>query len=213
MPMTGQWTGIDFLLMFIMWAVMMIAMMLPSVSPLILMFATINRKRKAQAVPYVPALFFIAGYFIVWTAFSLVATGLQWGLQYLSLLSPMMITTNKWIGGSILLLAGIFQFSRLKHACLTHCRSPLDFIMHHWKDGKKGAVQMGIEHGWYCLGCCWILMLLLFATGIMNLFWIAAIALFVLIEKILPSRVLLFSRFAGLVLIADALWIFITAFY
>ncbi len=207
MPMTGTWTSVDFLLMLLMWTVMMVAMMLPSVAPLILLFASVNRKRKEQHTPYVSTIFFTAGYFFVWTAFSLGATFLQWLLQYLSLLSPLMITSNKWIGGSILLLAGLFQFSNFKYKCLSHCRSPLEFIMHHWKEGKKGAFNMGVAHGWYCLGCCWILMLVLFATGIMNLFWVAAIALFVLIEKMVPRYYLQISRIAGIILIADALWL------
>lgn len=186
MPMTPEWTYIDFSLLFLMWLVMMIAMMTPSVSPLILIFAKINRQRKQQERPFVNAAYLIAGYFLVWAAFSLVATALQWLLQQMSLLNPDMKTTNKILGSIILIATGIFQFTPLKQSCLAHCRSPLNFVLQHWKEGKQGALKMGIENGFYCLGCCWMLMLLLFVTGIMNLLWVSIIAIFVLMEKILP---------------------------
>jgi predicted metal-binding membrane protein len=200
MPMTPEWTIIDFILLFLMWLVMMIAMMTPSVSPLVLIFATINRQRKNQDRPFVNAAYLMAGYFLVWAAFSLVATTLQWVLQQISLLDPYMKTTSKILGGIILIATGIFQFTPLKQTCLTHCRSPLDFVLQHWKEGKQGALRMGIENGFYCLGCCWMLMALLFVTGIMNLLWVAIIALFVLVEKIL-SQIKWIPYFAGTVLI------------
>jgi predicted metal-binding membrane protein len=200
MPMTPVWTYVDFILLFLMWFVMMIAMMTPSVSPLILTFARINRQRKQQHHPFVNAAFLLAGYFLAWAAFSLVATALQWLLQQKSLLSPDMITTSKIFGGIVLIASGIFQFTPLKQACLGHCRSPLDFVLQHWKEGKQGALQMGIENGFYCLGCCWMLMVLLFVTGIMNLLWVSIIALFVLVEKIL-SQIKWISYAAGTLLI------------
>lgn len=200
MPMTPEWTYIDFTLLCFMWLVMMIAMMTPSVSPLVLVFATINRQRKQQNHPYVNAAFLMAGYFLVWAAFSIAATALQWSLQQISLLSPDMKTTSKIFGGIILVTTGIFQFTPLKQTCLAHCRSPLNFILQHWKEGKQGALRMGIENGFYCLGCCWLLMVLLFVTGIMNLLWVSIIALFVLIEKIL-TRIKWIPYFAGTVLI------------
>jgi len=200
MPMTPTWTYIDFILLFLMWLVMMIAMMTPSVSPLVLIFATINRQRKQQDHPFINAAFLMAGYFLVWTAFSLAATVLQWWLQQMSLLNPDMKTTSKILGSIILIAAGIFQFTPLKQACLTHCRTPLNFVLQHWKEGKHGALRMGIESGTYCLGCCWMLMVLLFVTGIMNLLWVSIIALFVLVEKIL-SQIKWIPYFAGTVLI------------
>lgn len=200
MPMTPEWTYIDFILLFLMWLVMMIAMMTPSVSPLILVFATINRQRKQQDRPFVNAAFLTAGYFLVWAAFSLAATALQWSLQQISLLSPDMKTTSKILGSVILITTGIFQFTPLKQTCLAHCRTPLNFVLQHWKEGKQGALRMGIENGFYCLGCCWMLMVLLFVTGIMNLLWVSIIALFVLFEKIL-SRVKWIPYLAGIVLI------------
>ena len=184
MPMTPEWTSTDFILLFLMWLVMMIAMMTPSVAPLILVFARVNRERKQHHHPFVSAGYLITGYFLVWAVFSLAATSLQWLLQQISLLNPEMKTTNKILGSIILITTGIFQFTPLKQTCLTYCRSPLNFVLLHWKEGKPGALRMGIENGFYCVGCCWMLMVLLFVAGIMNLLWVAIIALFVLIEKI-----------------------------
>ena len=200
MPMTSEWTYIDFILLFLMWLVMMIAMMTPSVSPLILVFAMINRKRKQQDHPFVKVACLMAGYFLVWATFSLAATALQWLLQQISLLSPDMKTTSKILGSVILITTGVFQFTPLKQTCLAHCRTPLNFVLQHWKEGKQGALRMGIENGFYCLGCCWLLMVLLFVTGIMNLLWVAIIALFVLVEKIL-SRLKWVPYMAGSILI------------
>jgi predicted metal-binding membrane protein len=201
MPMTPQWTRTDFALLFLMWFVMMIAMMTPSVTPLILIFAMVNRQRQQQQSPFVPAGYLLSGYFLVWAAFSLLATGLQWLLQQISLLNPEMETTSKISGAIILISAGAFQFTPLKHTCLNYCRTPLPFIHRNWQEGKVGALRMGAENGLYCLGCCWILMSLLFVSGIMNVLWIAMIALFVLIEKVLPAAKLI-SLAAGFVLIA-----------
>jgi predicted metal-binding membrane protein len=199
MPMSPAWTFVDFVLLFLMWFVMMIAMMTPSVSPLILIFAMVNRQKRQQDNPFVPTGYLIAGYFLVWAGFSLLATLLQWGLQNLSLLNPAMETTNKILGGFILIIAGIFQFTPLKQRCLGYCRTPIDFIHRNWKEGRRGALRMGIENGVYCLGCCWILMIILFVSGIMNLLWIALIALFVLMEKTISSKWV--SFIAGVVLV------------
>ena len=201
MPMTSQWSWTDFVLLFLMWLVMMIAMMTPSVTPLVIIFTIINRKRRQQQNPYSSSGYLLSGYFLVWAAFSLLATFLQWLLQRVSLLNPEMVTTSKVLGGVILIIAGIFQFTPLKNTCLHNCRSPISFIHQHWKDGKTGAVRMGIQNGMYCLGCCWILMLLLFVSGIMNILWIAIISLFVLVEKVLSS-VKFISPVAGIALIA-----------
>jgi predicted metal-binding membrane protein len=200
MPMTQHWTVTDFALLFLMWLVMMIAMMTPSVSPLILIFAMINRKKKQQQDPFVYTGYLLAGYFLVWGGFSLLATLLQWLLQQASLLNPGMKTTSRILGSIILIAAGIFQFSRLKKACLSNCRTPIDFIHRNWKEGKRGALKMGIENGINCLGCCWVLMALLFFSGIMNLLWIALIAVFVLIEKTMPQPKWI-SSVAGIALI------------
>ena len=186
MPRMQTWGVVDLALLFVMWAVMMVAMMVPSASPLILMMAAANRKRRERDDPPVPTGLFLAGYLLVWTAFSAVATAVQWGLHATALLSPGMVSASGVLGGLLLLAAGIFQFTPLKQACLTHCRSPLGFLMGHWREGRAGAMRMGLEHGLYCVGCCWILMVLLFVAGVMNLLWVAVISLFVLAEKVLP---------------------------
>ena len=200
MPMTSNWSWTDFVLLFLMWFVMMIAMMTPSVAPLVLIFTSINRKRRQEQNPFVSSGYLLGGYFLVWAAFSLFATILQWLLQRVSLLNPEMFTTSKILGGIIFILAGAFQFTPLKNTCLNTCRSPVGFIQQYWKEGKSGALRMGIQNGTYCLGCCWILMILLFVSGIMNILWIAIISLFVLIEKVLSAKVI--SFIAGIALIA-----------
>ena len=182
----SPWSAMDFLAMFIMWAVMMVGMMLPGAGPMILMFARVSRRNRDAGGPLVPTAVFATGYAVAWTAFSLVATILQWQLNAFALLSPMMVSTSGFLTGAILLAAGIYQWTPWKHACLRNCRSPIDFILHRWRAGRGGALRMGIEHGAYCVGCCWFLMGLLFAGGVMNLFWVAAIAAFVMVEKVLP---------------------------
>ncbi|MGI9415477.1 MAG: DUF2182 domain-containing protein [Hyphomicrobiales bacterium] len=195
------WTAGDFTAMVVMWAVMMVAMMLPSAAPMILMFSTISRKHRADGRHFPPVGIFALGYVLAWTGFSLAATLLQWGLQSLALMSPMMKTTSPVIGGALFAVAGIYQFTPLKHVCLRHCRSPLGFLLTRWRDGHRGALIMGFEHGAFCLGCCWALMIVLFAVGVMNLFWVAAIAVFVLIEKLVPGGETV-ARMAGICLIA-----------
>jgi predicted metal-binding membrane protein len=200
MPMTPTWSMQDFLLIFLMWFVMMIAMMTPSVTPLILIFAMVNRQKKERRSPFVPTAYLLCGYFLVWAGFSMLATLLQWLLQKISMLNPQMVTTNKILGGLILITAGMFQFTAMKQSCLNSCRNPIDFIHLNWKEGKARAFRMGIEHGFFCLICCWALMILLFVSGIMNLLWIVLIAIFVLIEKALPKMKWI-SFIAGAVLI------------
>ena len=173
-------------LMFAMWWVMMVGMMLPSAAPILLLFARVNRKERAGDRPYVPTGIFAAGYLVAWGGFSALATGLQWALEQLGLLSPMMVTTSYWLGGAILLSAGLWQLTPIKGVCLRHCRSPLSFLVQSWRPGRLGALRMGLEHGTYCLGCCWFLMSLLFFGGVMNLWWIGGLAACILLEKTLP---------------------------
>jgi predicted metal-binding membrane protein len=173
-------------IMFTMWWVMMAAMMLPSAAPILLLFARINRKEKSAGRPFIPTGIFTAGYLVAWGGFSALATGLQWALEQLGLLSPMMATTSYWLGGAILLAAGAWQLTPIKGICLRHCRSPMGFLVQSWRPGRGGAFRMGLEHGSYCLGCCWFLMGLLFFGGIMNLFWVIGLAVFVLLEKTVP---------------------------
>jgi len=173
--------------MFVMWWAMMIAMMLPSASPMILFFARIQRGQKDKGAPFVPTSIFTMGYLVTWGVFSMLAAGAQWGLERVGLLSAMMTITSGLFAGMVLLVAGIYQLTPLKHACLRHCRSPLLFIMQHWRNGTSGAFRMGIDHGAFCLGCCWFLMALLFVGGVMNLYWIIGLAIFVLLEKTIPA--------------------------
>jgi predicted metal-binding membrane protein len=194
-----------------MWTEMMVAMMIPSAAPIILTFAMVQRKRREQKQPFVPVGIFLSGYLLVWTLFSAFAAIAQWVLHAKSLLSPMMVANNPMFGGALLIAAGLFQWTPLKHSCLTHCRSPLSFLMTDWREGNFGAFVMGFKHGAYCSGCCWILMLLLFVAGVMNIFWIAVIAIFVLIEKIV-SRGLLLGQIAGGLLIIWGIWILAKAF-
>ncbi|HEV8544321.1 MAG TPA: DUF2182 domain-containing protein [Verrucomicrobiae bacterium] len=201
-PDTTQWQVTTLLPLFLMWAEMMVAMMLPSAAPMILTFATVNRKRREQDRPFVPTAIFLLGYIFIWTVFSAIATFAQWTLHGQALLSPMMVSNSRWLGGTLLLAAGLFQWIPLKHSCLAHCRSPLNFLLAEWREGKLGALWMGLKHGAYCTGCCWFLMALLFVAGVMNLWWIAVISVLVLLEKVAP-RGLLIGKAAGLAL---ALW-------
>ena len=201
MPMAAPWTPLTFALTFAMWWVMMLGMMLPSAAPMILTFATLNRGKRAHGETFVPTSVFTFGYLIVWGVFSLAATLAQWALGSAALLSPMASLTSPMIGGVLLILAGLYQFTPLKQACLRNCRSPFAFVLNHWRDGRIGALRMGLEHGAFCLGCCWILMALLFVVGVMNLLWVAAIAAFVFAEKLLPGGVWL-GRIGGAAMLA-----------
>ncbi len=208
MSMTTAWSLTDGLLMFAMWWIMMIGMMVPSAAPMILTFATINRKKREREQPFVPTMTFVAGYLIAWGGFSLAATGVQWSLQKVALMSPMMVSTSPLLGGSLFVAAGIYQWTPLKHACLKNCRSPFDFILNSWRDGRGGAFNMGLEHGLYCLGCCWLVMAILFAVGVMNLAWVGAIAAFVFLEKIVPAGEW-FARASGGAMIAAGAYLLI----
>lgn len=204
-PHMQSWGVIDLVMMFVMWTVMMVAMMTPSVTPMVLVFQRVYRKRGNGTDSWIPTFIFLSAYLIVWTGFSLAATLIQWGLHSAALLSPMMVSTSPLLGGVILVLAGIFQWSTLKYACLRRCRSPLSFILREWEEGNRGAFLLGLKHGMYCVGCCWMLMTVLFVTGVMNLLWVAFIAGFVLIEKIIPRKYRI-DRITGSVLILWGAW-------
>ncbi len=181
------WTTGYAALMFFMWWVMMVAMMLPSAAPMILIFATVNRKQRETGRSHVATGIFAAGYLATWAGFSLIAVTLQWWFQRTGILSPMLVGTNVIFGGVLLLAAGVYQLTPIKHACLRHCRSPLAFLSAHWRPKARGALRMGLVHGAFCVGCCWFLMGLLFFGGVMNLYWIAGLALLVLFEKTVPA--------------------------
>lgn len=177
---------VDLLLLFLMWAVMMVAMMLPSAHPTVLMYAGIVRRFAPHQPVRSSTAFFVLGYVLAWTLFSVVATGLQWLLEALALLSPMMARASPFLGGLLLIASGLYQWTPIKDLCLTHCRSPLTFLAQNWRAGRTGAISMGAHHGLYCIGCCWALMALLFVGGVMNLLWVAAISVFILLEKLAP---------------------------
>lgn len=204
MPKFMAWSAIDFLFMFVMWAVMMFAMMLPAVTPAVMVFGRVQAKRSVSGRPSVIILAFVTGYLIVWAGFSLIATLGNWALHASGALTGMMGKVGPQAGGALLVAAGIFQWTQAKSACLEHCRSPIGFLTQNWREGKTGAVLMGLAHGGYCLGCCWLLMLLLFVFGVMNLTWVAVLALVVLAEKTLPFGRQI-SRFFGAVFLISGL--------
>jgi predicted metal-binding membrane protein len=195
---TTAWSLSDAFALFLMWSVMMAGMMLPSAAPVILMVLGVYRRRGGEHAR-VSAATFTAGYFMAWIGFSAAATVLQTGLHAAALLSLDMVSQSALLAGGIFLVAGIYQWLPIKDACLSHCRSPLHFLSQEWREGTRGAFRMGLRHGIFCVGCCWALMILLFAAGVMNLFWVAAIAIFVLVEKLLPQP-LLVGRAAGVLL-------------
>ncbi len=195
-----QWSVGHAGVMLAMWWMMMVAMMLPSAAPTILLAAALNRRSNADRPPYGPAGFFTAGYLLAWLCFSAVAVVAQWKLENSGQLSATMQITNAHLTGALLLAAGLWQLTPIKHACLRHCRSPVDYLVRHRRPGNLGALVTGMGHGTYCLGCCWFLMALLFAGGVMNLYWIIGLALFVLAEKMLAGGVW-FGRLSGVGLI------------
>jgi predicted metal-binding membrane protein len=202
MPMimaSGPAWGPQFaMLMFLMWWIMMIAMMTPSAAPMLLLYTALKRvgPQKSHAALYSGIL--LGGYLVVWGGFSILATVLQWQLQTSGLISGAdMAIRSHFFAGAVLLSAGLYQFSGLKNACLTHCRAPGQFLSRHSRPGASGAFYLGVWHGFYCLGCCWALMALLFVGGIMNLYWIAGLALYVLIEKAVRNGQLLVKITGG----------------
>ncbi len=202
-PLLRAWTAGEFLLTFLMWSVMMVAMMLPSAAPMILLYARVGRMAHAQQKPFAATGWFAGGYLLAWTLFSLLATAAQDLLTARALLTPMMASASDALGGIILVTAGLYQWTPFKDRCLTRCRAPLDFILRHggFRARPGAALMLGLRHGSYCVGCCWALMALLFVGGIMNIAWIAALAVLVLLEKLLPQGRLV-ARAAGLAAIA-----------
>lgn len=205
----ASWSAATWLLMIGMWWIMMIAMMIPSAAPMILLHARVvrhARKGRTEAAP-VPSGTFLAGYLAVWLGFSVAAAALQFLAGRAGLLSqPMMWAVNVWLASGLLVAVGLYQLSPLKRVCLEHCRAPAEFLSRMWRPGRLGALRMGVTHGAYCLGCCWGLMALLFVGGIMNVYWIVGLAGVVLIEKLLPRGDRL-SLLVGPVLIAAGLWL------
>lgn len=203
MPMQA---GVEAL--FAMWAVMMVAMMLPSTLPFVFAFSQEQRRRKAQHGTVVPTAFFVAGYFAVWIGFSALCALLQVFLHSRALLSHRMMSTSLVFSACLLIATGAYQWTPMKNACLHHCRTPFAFLLGEWREGRNGAMRMGAQHGLFCVGCCWMLMLLPFAAGVMDLRWMAGITVLLLLEKAAPGGEWV-SRIAGILLVtagAGVLW-------
>lgn len=211
-PEIAPWGLGDVLFMLAMWIVMMVGMMMPTVAPMILVYARVGRHALARGRPFAATGWFAGGYLIAWTGFAILATAAQWALEQAALLSPMTMTTGRILGGTVLIGAGLYQWTPFKEACLAHCQAPLVFIQRHGGFRRRSwdSLGLGVRHGLYCIGCCWALMAILFAVGIMNALWIAAIALFVLIEKVAPAGRLV-SRIAGTGLVAAGVWTLLPA--
>jgi predicted metal-binding membrane protein len=193
------WTAADVFFTFMMWAVMMVGMMAGTAAPVLLLFGAARAGRRERGMP-VAVLMFGLGYVTVWVGFSACAALAQWALHHAAMLSPGMSASSPRLAGVILIAAGTYQLTPFKGACLTQCRSPLGFLMSNWSNGNLGALRMGIRHGGYCLGCCWALMCVLFVVGVMNLAWVAALSVFVLVEKIGPAAAVV-ARVAGAMMI------------
>lgn len=206
MPVSEQWNLFEFGYMLAMWFVMMIGMMTPSVAPMILIYARVGRQAAAGGQPFAASVWFAAGYLLAWAAFSLAATLVQWALERAALLTPTMESASHRVGGVLLIAAGLYQWTPLKDACLSYCQAPLTFVMRHggFRGDPSGAVMLGLRHGLYCIGCCWTLMVLLFVGGVMNLLWIAALAILVLAEKIIPFGRLV-ARVTGVGLVVSGI--------
>lgn len=204
-PNVGPWGAMQLATVALMWTVMMVAMMTPSTWPMVSAFAGMERRRW-QRTPWSATTAFVAGYGLVWTGFSLVATLVQWGLRSAELMQSGMQLASPWAGGLLLVAAGLYQFSSAKFVCLNHCRSPLGFLLSEWRDGLRGALVMGLRHGAYCTGCCGLLMALLFVASVMNAAWCAGLAILIIAEKTLPGG-LWIARAAGFLLITGGGWL------
>ena len=189
MPVHTAWSWGTAFAVVVMWAGMMFAMMLPSAAPMILAFDSVERRSAEPGRATSRSLVFAGAYLLVWIGYSLLAASAQWGLQASGMLTPMIVSNSEWLTAGLLVLAGLYQLTPLKQACLRHCRTPLGFLMAEWREGVRGAMAMGLKHGLYCAGCCWALMLLLFVAGVMNPVWIVFLTVVVALEKwpILPA--------------------------
>jgi predicted metal-binding membrane protein len=206
-PAAAPWSAVEFAFVFVMWAVMMVGMMAPSAAPMILMYARVGRQGKIAGKPLAATGWFVAGYFLAWAGFSLAATLVQWVLEREALLDARMASANILLGALVLIAAGIYQWTPIKNACLAQCQTPFRFLMSHggFRSNVLGCLHLGLLHGTYCVGCCWVLMALLFVVGVMNVLWIALLALLVLLEKLTPWGRWV-ARIAGAVCIAVGAW-------
>jgi len=211
-PAFAPWSGMEFVLVFAMWVVMMIGMMTPSAAPMILIYARVGRQAAIADKPFAATGWFAAGYFLAWTGFSLIAAAAQWALDRAALLDPMMASASNALGGIVLITAGIYQWTQFKDRCLVNCQSPFQFIQRQggFRGDIAGSLLLGLRHGAYCVGCCWVLMALLFVGGVMNVLWIALLALLVLLEKLAPAGRLI-ARLAGVALVAGGAALLLSA--
>lgn len=207
-PSVRAWSAWDLATAVAMWGVMMVAMMLPVVSPWILVFSKVARERDLRPSPFPAVRAFLAGYGAVWLAYTLAAAAAQFVMQRVALVSGDSIVTNPLVAAGLLLAAGVYQWTPLRDACMSHCRSPLGFFLTTWREGRWGSVVMGAKHGLYCVGCCWAVMALSFVFGVMNLLWMALVTAFLLVEKVTSIGPWM-SKMAGAALIACSLWMLI----
>lgn len=179
------WTAFDFLMLFVMWVMMMLAMMLPAVVPFVALYANISATKRMQGGVAAPTFVFVLGYLIAWAVYSVFATILQYYLHVEQLITPAMESDSYLLSGVILLIAGIYQWTPLKEACLKHCQMPMGYLVPRWRDGYVAALRLGAGHGLFCVGCCWALMLIMLAVGMMNMLWLLVLTLFIFFEKTL----------------------------
>src|SRR5215469_14069117 len=211
MPSDRPWQPIEFAFVFAMWVVMMAAMMTPSAAPMILMYARVGQFIERRTTPLVATICFSGGYFLVWVAFALLATMAQWALERAALLDSATTSTSNVLGGLVFVAVGGYQWTRLKDLCLAQCQKPFAFLVRQgaFRPNAPGSLMLGLRHGAYCLGCCWALMALLFVGGVMNMLWIVALTLLILVEKVTPFG-RQFAAVAGTVLIATGAWLLST---
>jgi len=209
MPAQTPWRAMEFAFVFVMWTVMMVGMMTPSAAPMFLMYARVGRQTGAQEKSLSATVWFAIGYFLVWLAFALFATLVQWALERTALLDFTMASTDNVLGGFVFIAAGLYQWTRLNDLCLAQCQKPFEFVMRHggYRRDAPGCVMLGLRHGAYCVGCCWALMALLLVSGVMNVLWIALLALLAFLERV-TSMGRLIARLAGIVLVAGGAWLF-----
>lgn len=209
-PAFAPWTLAHAFWAFAMWAIMMVGMMTPSAAPMVLIYTQVSRQAGTLGRVFAPAGWFAGGYLIAWIPFAAIAVLAQYALERAALLSPMMVSSSHRFGGAVLIAAGLYQLTPLKYACLAQCRSPLAFVQRHggFRADAAGSLHLGLLHGFYCIGCCWALMALLFVGGVMNVLWIAALAILVLGERVLPSGTVL-ARIAGMAAVAGGVWMMV----
>ena len=212
-PMNNDWSSNDFYQLIVMWAIMMVAMMSPSIIPTVLMFATVNKSKRKNNLQYTPTYIFYFGYLVSWILFSTGISIIQYPLHQVSLMNPMMASINGIFSAIVLIAAGIYQLTPYKNACLEKCRSPLSLVMANWRDGNYGAFRMGLGHGFYCVFCCWFLMAILLAAGVMNMTFVIALTIFVLLEKLILTPDSFENSFRKLITVIPGIALILAGIY